>query len=212
MGVNAMSALNLDLLKKTPLVREPFNFIVVPGFVNKEIAGALATDFPQISKPGSFPLSEVEYGPAFDALIKELRGPAFQAAIEEKFGIDLSNRPTMVTVRGNCQKKDGQIHTDTETKIITVLVYMNESWENQAGRLRLLRSKDDIEDMIAEVPPEWGTLLVFRRSDNSWHGHKSFEGPRRVIQLNWVVDQSVVEHEQARHRMSARLKKLNPFA
>ena len=118
----------------------------------------------------------------------------------------------MVTVRGRCQQKDGRIHTDTETKIITLLIYMNQSWDMDTGRLRLLRNADNLDDMITEVPPEWGTLLAFRRSDNSYHGHKPFVGERRTVQLNWVTDAGVVEHELARHRMSARLKQLNPFA
>ena len=43
--------------------------------------------------------------------------------------------------------------------------------------------------MIMEVPPTEGTLLAFRRADNSWHGHKPFAGERRVIQFNWVTSE-----------------------
>ena len=207
-----MSFLNIEKFKATPLTRDPFDFIVVPGFLRQESRDALNSDFPNITKPGSFPVSEVECGSNFEALLNELQGPEFTAVVAEKFGVDLSGRPTMVTVRGRCQQKDGRIHTDTETKIITLLIYMNQSWDNDTGRLRLLRSADDLNDMITEIPPEWGTLLAFRRSDNSYHGHKPFVGERRTVQLNWVTDAGVVEHELARHRMSARLKQLNPFA
>ena len=207
-----MSFLNLETFRATPLTRDPFDFLIVPGFLRNEARDTLNKDFPDIAKPGSYPVSEVSFGTNFEALLEEIQGPEFQTAVEEKFGIDLTGRPTMVTVRGRCQQKDGRIHTDTETKIITVLIYMNQGWENETGRLRLLRSADDLSDMITEVPPEWGTLLAFRRSDNSYHGHKPFVGERRAIQLNWVTDVSVVEHELSRHRMSARLKRLNPFA
>lgn len=207
-----MSFLNLENFRATPLTRDPFDFLIVPGFLRGEAREALNKDFPDIAKPGSYPVSEVSFGPNFEALLAEIQDPEFQAAVEEKFGVDLTGRPTMVTVRGRCQQKDGRIHTDTETKIITVLIYMNQGWENETGRLRLLRSADDLSDMVTEVPPEWGTLLAFRRSDNSYHGHKPFVGERRAIQLNWVTEASVVEHELSRHRMSARLKKLNPFA
>jgi SM-20-related protein len=207
-----MSFLNLEKFRATPLTRDPFDFIIVPGLLRQETRDTLNTDFPDIAKPGSYPVSEVQCGPRFEALLEEIQGPAFKAAVEEKFGVDLTGRPTMVTVRGRCQQKDGRIHTDTETKIITVLIYMNQGWESETGRLRLLRSADDLNDMIAEVPPEWGTLLAFRRSENSYHGHKPFVGERRAIQLNWVTEASVVEHELSRHRMSARLKQLNPFA
>ena len=140
--------------------------------------------------------------------MNELNSPQMRSAFERKFSLDLNGRPTMTTVRGRCSEKDGQIHTDSETKIITVLIYMNPNWETSGGRLRLLRSADNLDDMIMEVPPSEGTLLAFKRSDNSWHGHKPFTGERRVIQFNWVTSEDVVRREQARHRFSATLKKV----
>ena len=89
---------------------------------------------------------------------------------------------------------------------------MNSRWEEDGGRLRLLRSPDSLDDPIAEVPPDEGTLLAFLVTPNSWHGHRQFIGARRVIQLNWVTDDEVVRHEQSRHRFSARVKKLLSFA
>src|SRR5581483_906987 len=176
-----MSALNLAAFRATPLVREPFEYLVVPGFLQPRALAAIHGTFPAVKGPGSFPLAELTYGPDFAALMDELQGPAVRAAFEEKFKIDLRGRPTMVTVRGQSQVSDGKIHTDALSKLITVLIYMNPKWENPGGRLRLLRSADDLDDVITEVPPEEGTLLAFRRSDNSWHGHKPFVGPRRVI-------------------------------
>ena len=76
-----------------------------------------------------------------------------------------------------------------------------------ADRL-LLRSPDNLADYVVEVPPVEGTLLAFKVTPHSWHGHEPSEGERRVIQLNWVTDDAVVRHEQARHRLSARLKRL----
>jgi Rps23 Pro-64 3,4-dihydroxylase Tpa1-like proline 4-hydroxylase len=114
----------------------------------------------------------------------------------------------MYTVRGYVRERDGAIHTDSKTKIITVLLYMNERWQEDAGRLRLLRSPDNLDDYVAEVPPYGGTLLAFRRADNSWHGHKPISGQRRAIQLNWVTSQAVVDAEQNRHGFSTQLKRL----
>ena len=198
---------DFDALERTPLEREPFPYIVIPDFLKSDRFPEVLADYPKVPGPGSHPPSELTIRGHFQALMDELRGPAFQAAIERKFSIDLTGRPTMYTVRGFVREKDGSIHTDSESKIITVLLYMNERWQEDAGRLRLLRSENDLEDYVAEVPPYGGTLLVFKRADNSWHGHKPISGPRRAIQLNWVTSQAIVDHEQKRHGMATKLKK-----
>jgi hypothetical protein len=56
----------------------------------------------------------------------------------------------MITVRSNCQVKDGRIHADATFKLATLLLYLNEPWVAQGGRLRVLRSDTDIEDYAAE--------------------------------------------------------------
>ena len=140
--------------------------------------------------------------------MQEMDQPRFRKIVEEKFGVDLAAKPTMYTVRGNCRATDGSIHEDSKTKIITVLLYMNEKWDTDGGRLRILRNNHDMNDYAAEVPPHGGTLLMFKRADNSWHGHEPFEGKRRAIQMNWVTSQKVVDKEQRRHRVSSFFKKL----
>ncbi|MGH7194836.1 MAG: 2OG-Fe(II) oxygenase [Candidatus Saccharimonadales bacterium] len=207
-----MGMLDLPAFGATPLVREPFEYLVVPGFVKAEARERINAAFPRIERPGSFPLSELQYEADFARLMDELNGKPMRAAFEQKFGIDLAGRPTMVTVRGRAGQKDGRIHTDTASKIITVLIYMNSRWEAAGGRLRLLRSADDLDDVILEVPPEEGTLLAFRRSENSFHGHKPFLGERRVIQFNWITEQRVVDRELKRHRFSAWTKRVLSFA
>ncbi|HEX4027088.1 MAG TPA: 2OG-Fe(II) oxygenase [Rhizomicrobium sp.] len=205
-----MRALPIDLaaFDAAPAAHEPFPFALVPRFVRPEAMAAINADYPLVTHPGSFPLSTLKYGPAFAALIQALQGPDFTHAVEKKLGMDLGGRPTMVTARGVSAARDGQIHTDSRTKLVTVLIYMNKAWEVKTGRLRLLRRPDSLDDVIAEVPPDEGTLLVFRNDPNAWHGFHAFEGPRRVIQLNWVTDMGVVRREQFRHRVSAFFKGL----
>jgi hypothetical protein len=181
---------------------------MVPGCVKRAAMPAINADYPLVTHPGSFPLPTLKYGPAFAELMDAIQGPEFTRAVEKKLGIDLTGRPTMVTARGISAARDGQIHTDSRTKLVTVLIYMNNDWEAKTGRLRLLRGPGDLEDMIAEVPPDQGTLLVFKNEPHAWHGFHPFEGPRRVIQLNWVTDQGVVRREQFRHRVSAFFKRL----
>ncbi|MSO76184.1 MAG: 2OG-Fe(II) oxygenase [Alphaproteobacteria bacterium] len=203
-----MTALDLDRFAQTPLQRDPYDYLIVPGFVRVDALAPLMADFPAVDRPGSFPASVLDFGLAFRAFLDELEGPATRAAFASKFGLDLAGRPSMVTVRGRAQAKDGGIHTDSRSKIITALIYMNPSWGECGGRLRVLRGGDDLDDYAAEVPPDAGTLLAFRRGERSFHGHKPFEGVRRSVQLNWVRDAGVARLELLRHKLSAGLKRL----
>jgi hypothetical protein len=148
--------LDLDSLAHAALGRDPFFYTVVPNFIRLADAAAIREDFPAIADPGLLPVEATLYGHRFGALIRELQSPAVARAFSEKFAIDLAGRPTMITVRGRCQAKDGRIHPDSEAKLVTALLYFNETWENQGGRLRLLRSATDLNDVIAEVPPAGG--------------------------------------------------------
>jgi hypothetical protein len=211
--MNNGDMLDFERLASANVTQTPFPFAIVPNFVRTDAREAFEADFPKISHPGSFPLASLSCGPAFRALIDALSGAEMTALVEKKLGIDLAGRPVMVTVRGQCAGRDGEIHTDSKTKLVTLLLYTNKSWECSSARLRLLRSPDNLEDFVAEVPPEEGTLVIFKNGPNAWHGFAPFHGQRRVIQVNWVTDGRVVAREQARHRLSAFVKRLfaNPL-
>jgi len=199
--------LNLAKLAAAEFHAEPFEYLLVDDFLEQDCKQAIVEDFPRIEKSGSFPLSRVSYGPAFRQLTDELLGPGFAAAVGAKFSLDLSQYPTMLTVRGQCDGSDGQIHTDSKDKVITVLLYLNPDWESSGGRLRLLRSKD-LEDYVAEVPPTMGSLIIFKRSDRSWHAHKPFDGKRMSLQMNWVKSDKYLRKERFRHEVSSFVKGL----
>ena len=200
--------LGIKKFHTTALVCQPFEHLIVPEFISPQALAEINDDYPKISTSGSFPVDQLVFGPAFQTLLQELNSDEFREAFEEKFELDLSGRPTITTVRGRCGPADGKIHTDSATKIITVLIYMNEAWDQSGGRLRLLRSSHDLNDIIVEVPPISGTLLAFKRSNNSWHGHESFVGERRVIQFNWLTSQGNRQIAMLRHHTSASFKRL----
>ena len=200
--------LGIEQFRTTPLVQQPFEHLIVPQFIGPQPLAEINADYPKISTSGSFPVDQLSFGPAFRNFLEELNSDDFREAFEEKFGIELTGRPTITTVRGRCGPGDGKIHTDSATKIITVLIYVNESWDQPGGRLRLLRSSRDLSDIIVEVPPIAGTLLAFKRSNNSWHGHEAFVGERRVIQFNWLTSHGNRQIAMLRHHTSASFKRL----
>ena len=74
--------------------------------------------------------------------------------------------------------------------------------------LRLLRSSTDIEDYAAEVVPEKGNLLGFRRCDRSFHGHKPYAGPRRAIQLSWLDPKPETKGGRRWRKLTRRLRRI----
>ena len=205
-GVVIEMPVDLARFETAPLAREPFDHVVVPGFIGRQELATINRDFPPMTQGGSFPASLLKYGPHFQRLLDCLQSAPVAAAFGTKFGIDLSERPTMVTVRGHSRAKDGRIHTDAASKLVTALIYLNDGWEAEGGRLRLLRQDREIEDYVVEIPPEAGTLLAFRCTPTAYHGHKPFVGARRSLQLNWVTSRFVVRKELLRHSLSALTK------
>lgn len=214
-----MSETNLSLdykrLETIPTSGNPFPHVTVPEFVPAATLRQVVDGLPRLSSGGSFPIGSLRLGPVARQLMTELEGVRFRQAVAEKFALDLDTAPTMVTLRGWSREKDGQIHRDSVAKRVTVLLYLNpdtESWTRQEGCLRLLRNGTDLNDFAEEVPPTNGTLLVFPNGPNTWHGHRSFVGPRYVVQLNYMTDDAKARQEMRRHRLSAFVKRLMPAA
>jgi len=203
----SQTILNLDALQDKQVEAAPFPHICIDNFLNLESQDALAASFPKVTLNGSVPLQQLDYGGVFAMLMQEMQSDALRELIAKKFTIDLTNRPPLVTVRGNARQKDGRIHTDTKSKLMTILLYLNPTWESEAGRLRLLRNGHDIEAYDKEIAPTFGRCLIFKVTPDCWHGHKPYVGQRRAIQLNYVVDESAVERHLARHNKSAKWKR-----
>ena len=149
-------------------------------------------------------------------MVAGLEGATFRSIIAEKFGLELDGAPVMTTLRGNSGEKDGQIHTDSVAKRVTILLYLNpgngEAWAQQKGCLRLLRNNTDLENYVVEVPPVDGTLLVFPNGPTTFHGHKQFVGQRYVLQMNYMTTSTKAKAEMRRHHVSAFIKRLTRAA
>jgi len=166
----------------------------------------LVKDFPDIDSGGSFPSDNLKEG-GIKKLVEELEGDEFKAILENKLGVNLKDAEVITTLRGFSRFKDGKIHTDSQSKIVTVLLYLNKNWDNEIGNLRLLKKNNDLNNYIQEVSSEYGNLVAFKVTDNCWHGFMPFEGKRLSIQLNYIYPKSLNIHK-IRHKLSASFKKL----
>ena len=166
----------------------------------------LVKDFPDIDSGGSFPSDNLKEGD-IKKLVEELEGDEFKAILENKLGVDLKDAEVITTLRGFSRFKDGKIHTDSQSKIVTVLLYLNKNWDNEIGNLRLLKKNNNLDNYIQEISSEYGNLVAFKVTDNCWHGFMPFEGKRLSIQLNYIYPKSLNMHK-IRHKLSASFKKL----
>ncbi len=198
---------DLARVKAAPPAPEPYPHLIVKGFVSPQNLSRVVADYPALDVSGVFMPDTAPHGPALAGLLAEMGSDAVRDLVGEKLGVDLRDKPALVTLRNRCRMRDGRIHTDSSYKLATLLLYLNEPWESQGGRLRILRSNSDIEDYAAEVPPDSGTLVCFKVQDNSWHGHKPFSGRRRCVMVNYCTDETVRDAEANRHRSSMRWKK-----
>ncbi len=200
--------LNPETLRKALLVAQPFPYLIVDNLIRPEVLPDVVESFPRIPKRGSFPPEAVSYSGRFATLIDEMHSPELRDLVGDRLGMDLDGRPPMLTIRGRTGKKDGQIHTDSKSKLVTVLLYLNSGWSAPEGRLRLLYNDHDLSRYAAEISPDAGRCLIFKVTPNCWHGHEPFEGERRTIQLNYVTSEEARERDLKRHRFSAYLKAL----
>jgi SM-20-related protein len=211
-----MIELDYAALCTAPVAADPFPHVVVPNFVPPASLHAVLADLPPLGKRGSFPLDALALGPNAQALMDGLEGPTLRQAIAERFCLELDDAPTMVTLRGWTNDRDGDIHCDSTAKRVTVLLYLNpataEAWTQHEGCLRLLRGPGDLENYAVEVPPVNGTLLVFPNGPGAWHGHKRFTGQRYSVQLNYMTTDAKARSELRRHRLSAFMKRLTRAA
>lgn len=181
-----MSMFDFEAFERTPLQHDPCDFIVVPGFIKREALTAINRDYPSITEPGNFPPEQLDCHGAFQAMLDELNEPVVKQRFAAKFDMDLDECPLQLTVRKYCSEPDGNVHNDSRSKRLTVLIYFNEEWHAPGGQLRLIRNPNDMNDYIVEVPPVNGTLLSFRRNEKSFHGFPLYVGERRSIQFYWV--------------------------
>ena len=167
----ALTLLNADAIRGADRSSEPYDYLLGRSFLKPEGLDELRRDFPAIDKPGYLTVDEVALKGRFKTIMKR------------------------------SQPKYGAIHTDGPSKVMTMLVYMNDSWEvGDGGRLRVLYDGEHFEPYAVEVPPTMGTVFAFLRGDASWHGHRPFVGERKVVQIAWVTDKDELARKKKRNR------------
>lgn len=203
----ALALLNIDAIRQADRSSDPYDYMLGSGLLKTERVEDLKRDFPQISKPGYLTVDEVGLTGTFKSLVEELEGAELTEELSQAFGRDLHAFPRLTTVMKMSQAKYGAIHTDGPSKVMTMLVYMNDNWSDHGGgRLRVLYDGQNFNPYAVEVPPTMGTVFAFLRGASSWHGHQPFTGERKVVQVAWLADAQELERKKKRNRTAQFLK------
>lgn len=204
--------MNFDALREAGTRTSPFTYIVAEGVVSDTEAADVRRDYPDIQKTGYLPLTRLESQGRFAELIKDLQSPELADILSDKLGLELRDKPRMITVRKLSKIGDGRIHNDSVSKICTMLIYLNDNWDDSAGgAIRALNGDQSMDDFAEEVSPLAGSVFAFARSDTSWHGHPPFAGERYVIQTTFLINEEELARKENRGSFQLFLKKLNPF-
>ena len=201
--------LDLHRIQSAPVRQEPYPYFVATDVIPAEKASGVAGDFPTIDRPGAVDVEGTDFGPAFAAVLDDLKSDHFRRVIGEKLDVDLEGRDIIVNVRGQTRLTDGNIHTDTPSKLVTVLLYFNQPGQAGEGEtsLRILNGGKDIDNFVEEIPPVLGTLVAFKVTPNCWHGFKPFVGKRNSLQLNYLSGVKTIGKHQLGHRLMGRMKR-----
>src|SRR4051812_43418549 len=108
---DAARCLNLAAFNATHFQRNPFDHVVVENVIDRQQLDAILAAFPDVPGSGSHVPASLNIREPFATLLRDLEGDAFRAAMERKFAVDLTRKPTVSTIRGELRAGDGTIHT-----------------------------------------------------------------------------------------------------
>jgi SM-20-related protein len=183
--------IDLDRISRSQLESEPYRWAEIEQLFSPGDAAALAATFPDdhfkrlqdydgekdfayeircLIRMGERSISRAKrLSPAWQALANDFFSPAYRVAMSALIGVDLSSAPLEVNVFHYPPGGSHGPHPDHRNKIVTQLMYFNESWnDDDGGCLTILRSSDP-GDIARTVSPLVGNSAVLLRSDHSWH-------------------------------------------
>jgi Rps23 Pro-64 3,4-dihydroxylase Tpa1-like proline 4-hydroxylase len=183
--------LEITRIERQVLASEPFKWAFVDKLYSFGNAAALAASFPRdnfktvsghdgekgyeyvarsLVHLGADTCTLVDHlSPAWKELAADLLSPAYRSAVGKLTGCDLSNAPMEINAIHYGTGAWMGPHLDLREKIVTHVLYFNESWKPQnGGHINILNSSNP-SDVFAEVMPIVGNSVVLVRSDNSWH-------------------------------------------
>jgi SM-20-related protein len=188
---SATGVIDLDRISRSHLETEPYKWAAVSGLFTAADAAALAATFPRdhfkrvadragekkheyqvralIRMSAQSISREKQLSGVWQALAHDFLSPTYRNAMSELTGIDLGAAELEVNVFHYPPGGLHGAHTDNRDKIVTHVLYFNESWNDDDGGCLLILKSSDPGEMVARISPLVGNSAVLVRSDHSWH-------------------------------------------
>ncbi len=163
------------------------------GAFDDATLAAVVNEFPPVSDPrwqtfhGDHEQNKQQggpacWGPATTALMLHLLSPPMVKQISDLVGL-----PHLVgdVVGGGMHQSGPGAHLDTHVdfdrhpqtgwrRAVNLLIYLNHGWRQDFGGCLELGAKPVV------IAPEFGRMVIFRCSDESWHGHPVPVAPGQI--------------------------------
>lgn len=181
--------IDLSRITANRLQTEPYRWAFIDRLFAEPDAAALASSFPRdhFQRQADYGGGKVfefrarslvrtdeiarpeELSEAWRELALDFLSPGYRAALSSMTGLDLGNARLEVNVFHYPPGSSHGAHPDHRDKIVTHVLYFNDSWnESDGGCLTILGSANP-QDVVRQVLPVVGNSAVLVRSDNSWH-------------------------------------------
>lgn len=188
---SATQIIDLSRISRSRLETEPYQWAAVGGLYSAADAAALAATFPNdhfrrvadhagekkheyrvrslIRMSAQSISAEKQLSSAWQVLARDFLSPAYRRAMSELIAVDLSAADLEVNVFHYPPGGLHGAHTDHRDKIVTHVLYFNESWNDDDGGCLLILKSSDVQDVATRISPLVGNSAVLVRSDDSWH-------------------------------------------
>ncbi len=186
--------INLGRIRDHKLSRDPYDWAFIDNLYSIEDAADLANTYPTdhfktvtgydgekgysyesrclIGMGGTSPSHPEHLSPAWQKLARDLLSTEYREALSKLTGQDLMGLQIEANVFHFEPGAWLGPHVDLKEKVVTHVLYFNETWDRaDGGCLAILRSSD-MADEVAEILPTVGNCSVIVRSNKSWHAVK----------------------------------------
>lgn len=183
--------INFAQISRQALSSQPYHWAAVDNLFTPDEAASVAASFPHdhfktvkgydnekgyeyearslIHMEADAPSFAESLSPSWRQLADDLLSPAYRAAMTRLTGVDLTTVPFEVNVFHYGPGAWLGPHVDLKDKIVSHILYFNETWDKAEGGCLSILKSSDMSDVADIIVPIVGNSAVVVRSEASWH-------------------------------------------